>query len=304
MNISLNWLSTHLDLSEKSTSEISDLFTFAGVEVEGIETKGITSDKIVVAQIMEAVRHPDADKLKVTQVDCGEPELRQIVCGAKNYKVGDKVPCCLPGADLGGFVIGETKMRGVPSKGMLAAAEEIGLPKGDDGLLILPEDFPVGVPLKDLFDSDTLLELEVTPNRPDLLSHAGMARELATLLKTTLVTKAAQEIETSLADSGIIKLESPDSCPFYTATRINDISVTESPAWLKKRLTSIGLRPINNVVDITNFVLHETGQPLHAFDADKVVGALVIRQANDGRNLHGPRRVCSYPYSGRPFDLG
>lgn len=286
MNISLNWLSTHLDLSGKSIAEISDLFTFAGVEVEGIVTKGIASEKIVVAQIMEAVQHPDADKLKVTQVDAGEGQLRQIVCGAKNYKVGDKVPCCLPGADLGGFVIGETKMRGVESKGMLAAAEEIGLPKGEDGLLILPEDSPVGVPVKTLFDSDVLLELEVTPNRPDLLSHAGMARELATLLRTgTVAVSPTVAPKTREAAKSFIKLESPDSCPFYTATRIEGVTVTESPAWLKGRLTSIGLRPINNIVDITNFVLHETGQPLHAFDAAKVTGALVIRQAKDGEQF-------------------
>lgn len=285
MNISLNWLSTHLDLSGKSITEISDLFTFAGVEVEGVITKGISSEKIVVAQIKEAVQHPNADKLKVTQVDAGEGQLRQIVCGAKNYQVGDKVPCCLPGADLGGFVIGETKMRGVESKGMLAAAEEIGLPKGGDGLLILPKNAPIGVPVKTLFDSDVLLELEVTPNRPDLLSHAGMARELATLLKTPLLTEKSPEVSASAAPTDFIKLESPSSCPFYTATRIDDITVTESPAWLKERLTSIGLRPINNIVDITNFVLHETGQPLHAFDAAKVSGAIVIRQANDGEKF-------------------
>ncbi len=285
MNISLNWLSTHLDLSGKSIDEISDLFTFAGVEVEGIVTKGISSEKIVVAQIKEAVQHENADKLKVTQVDAGEGQLRQIVCGAKNYKIGDKVPCCLPGADLGGFVIGETKMRGVESKGMLAAAEEIGLPKGEDGLLILPEDAPIGVPVKTLFDSDTLLELEVTPNRPDLLSHAGMARELATLLKTPLISEKSPEVNITKAKENFIKLESPESCPFYSATRIDDVSVTESPAWLKERLTSIGLRPINNIVDITNFVLHETGHPLHAFDAAKVSGALVIRQAKDGEQF-------------------
>ena len=285
MNISLNWLSTHLDLSGKSIAEISDLFTFAGVEVEGIVTKGIASDKIVVAQIKEAVQHENADKLKVTQVDAGEGQLRQIVCGAKNYKVGDKVPCCLPGTDLGGFVIGETKMRGVESKGMLAAAEEIGLPKGEDGLLILPEDAPIGVPVKTLFDSDTLLELEVTPNRPDLLSHAGMARELATLLKTPLLTEKSPEANTTEAKEDFIKLDSPESCPFYTATRIENVTVTESPAWLKDRLSSIGLRPINNIVDITNFVLHETGQPLHAFDAAKVTGALVIRQAKEGEQF-------------------
>jgi len=287
MNISLNWLSTHLDLSGKSIDEISDLFTFAGVEVEGIITKGIASDKIVVAQIKEAVQHPDADKLKVTQVDAGEGQLRQIVCGAKNYKVGDKVPCCLPGANLGAFTIGETKMRGVESKGMLAAAEEIGLPKGEDGLLILPEDAPIGVPVKTLFDSDTLLELEVTPNRPDLLSHAGMARELATLLKTPLIKGNAGVSPASCipASSDFIKLDASTACPFYAATRIDHISVTESPDWLKQRLTSIGLRPINNIVDITNYVLHETGQPLHAFDAAKVTGAIVIRQAKDGESF-------------------
>jgi phenylalanyl-tRNA synthetase beta chain len=287
MNISLNWLSKHLDLSGKSISEISDLFTFAGVEVEGIVTKGIASDKIVVAQIMEAVQHPDADKLKVTQVDAGEGQLRQIVCGAKNYKVGDKVPCCLPGANLGSFTIGETKMRGVESKGMLAAAEEIGLPKGEDGLLILPEDSPIGVPVKTLFDSDTLLELEVTPNRPDLLSHAGMARELATLLKTPLIKGSAGVSPASSipASTDFIKLEATTACPFYSATRIGGITVTESPEWLKQRLTSIGLRPINNIVDITNYVLHETGQPLHAFDAAKVTGVIVIRQAKDGEQF-------------------
>ena len=185
MKVSLNWLGSHLNLSGKSIKEIDDLFTFAGVEVEGIQTKGIASEKIVVAQIMEAVQHPNADKLKVTQVDAGEGSLRQIVCGAQNYKVGDKVPCCLPGAVLpGGFTIGEAKMRGVESKGMLAAAAEIGLPAGEDGLLILPADSVIGTPVKEMFDSDVLLELEVTPNRPDLLSHRGMGRELATLLRT------------------------------------------------------------------------------------------------------------------------
>lgn len=286
MNISLNWLSTHLDLSGKSITEISDLFTFAGVEVEGMVTKGIASEKIVVAEIKEAAQHPDADKLKVTQVDAGEGQLRQIVCGAKNYKVGDKVPCCLPGAQLpGGFTIGETKMRGVESKGMLAAAEEIGLPKGEDGLLILPEDSPIGAPVKTLFDSDVLLELEVTPNRPDLLSHSGMARELATLLKTPIISPEKPSLTAKEASTNFIKLEAPLSCPFYAATRIDEVTVGESPTWLKERLTSIGLRPINNIVDITNFVLHETGQPLHAFDAAKVTLPLVIRQAKDGEQF-------------------
>ncbi|MCP5545776.1 MAG: phenylalanine--tRNA ligase subunit beta [Akkermansiaceae bacterium] len=284
MNVSLNWLSTHLDLGGKSIKEIDDLLTFAGVEVEGIETKGIVSEKIVVAQIKEAVQHPNADKLKVTQVDAGEGQLRQIVCGAKNYQVGDKVPCCLPGAELpGGFTIGETKMRGVESKGMLAAAVEIGLPAGEDGLLILPEDFPIGKPVKELFESDVLLELEVTPNRPDLLSHFGMARELATLLKTPL---QPLDIPTrGNAPASDINLEAPDACPLYTAVKITGVTVKESPAWLQQRLESIGLRPINNIVDVTNFVLHELGQPLHAFDLAKLSGGIVVRHAKDGETF-------------------
>jgi len=295
MNISLKWLSTHLDLTGKSVQEIDDLLTFAGVEVEGIEAKGIASEKIVVAQIKEAVRHPNADKLKVTQVDCGEGQLRQIVCGAKNYQVGDKVPCCLPGAELpGDFTIGETRMRGVESKGMLAAAEEIGLPKGEDGLMILPADAPIGKPVREMFESDTLLEVEVTPNRPDLLSHRGMARELAVLLKQDLKPletcgagslPSVAEGEGRVSPAASIILNAPDACPLYTATVIRSVKVGASPVWLKQRLESIGLRPINNIVDITNFVLHELGQPLHAFDLEKVSGGIVVRHANDGEKF-------------------
>jgi phenylalanyl-tRNA synthetase beta chain len=289
MNISLNWLATHLDLSGKSIKEIDDLFTFAGVEVEGIVSKGIASEKIVVAQIMEAVQHPNADKLKVTQVDAGEGKLRQIVCGAQNYKVGDKVPCCLPGTELpGGFTIGETVMRKVESRGMLAAASEIGLPEGENGLLILPPDSEIGKPVKQLFDSDTLLELEVTPNRPDLLSHRGMARELATLLKTPLLSNnSSVPIESwkGVSPATSITIQNPSACPFYSAVKISGVTVKESPAWLKERLESIGLRPINNIVDVTNFVLHELGQPLHAFDAAKLSGNIIVRSANDGESF-------------------
>lgn len=284
MNYSLNWLSSHLDLGGKSVQELDDLLTFAGVEVEGVQTKGISSGKIVVAQIMEAAQHPNADKLKVTQVDCGEGQLRQIVCGARNYQVGDKVPCCLPGAQLpGGFTIGETTMRGVESKGMLAAADEIGLPKGEDGLLILPADAPIGKPVKDLFDSDVLLELEVTPNRPDLLSHRGMARELAALLKTPLAPLEIPAVKTAAASG--VKIEAADGCPMYSAVRVSGVKVGASPAWLVQRLESIGSRSINNIVDVTNFVLHELGQPLHAFDAAKLKGAIVVRRARDGETF-------------------
>lgn len=284
MNVSLNWLATHVDLKGKTPEELDRLLTFAGVEVEGIEVTGVASDKIVVAQIMEAVQHPNADKLKVTQVDAGEGSLRQIVCGAQNYKVGDRVPCALPGAALpGGFTIGEAKMRGVESKGMLCSASEIGLVDAEDGLMILSHDAPIGKPVKELFESDVLLEVEVTPNRPDLLSHYGMAREMATLLEVPLASLDIPVRNRFSADG--VKIEAPDSCPLYTAVRISGVKVTDSPAWLQERLESIGLRPINNIVDITNFVLHEIGQPLHAFDAAKVSGSLVIRTAKEGEEF-------------------
>ena len=284
MNVSLNWLKERLDLGSRSLDEVCDLLTFAGIEVEGLQTVGVQSDQIVVAEIKEAVQHPDADKLKVTQVDAGEGQLRQIVCGAKNYQVGDKVPCCLPGADLGGFVIGEAKMRGVESKGMLAAGSEIGLTDKEDGLLILEGDPTVGTLVKDLFDSDTLIEVEITPNRPDLLSHSGLARELAALLHTECSPVEKTHATGTKEDSSVAATDST-TCPFYSALSIKGVKVAPSPEWLIKKLESIGLRPINNIVDITNYVLHELGQPLHAFDAAKVSGAINVRQATEGEKF-------------------
>lgn len=283
MNISLNWLGSHLDLTDKSLQQIDDLFTFAGIEVEGIVSKGVRSEKIVVARILEAVQHANADRLKVTQVDCGEASPRQIVCGATNYQVGDLVPCALPGADLGnGFVIAETVMRKVESKGMLCSAQEIGLAAGADGLLILPESSTIGTPVREMFDSDTLLELEVTPNRPDLLSHRGMARELAALLEISWNDPAESLAKLDFTTSSAIQLAAPEACPFYSAVRITGITVEDSPAWLKQRLEAIGLRPINQIVDITNFILHEYGHPIHAFDAALVHGNICVRHARDG----------------------
>ena len=285
MNVSLNWLNDHLDLSHMSLQGIDDLLTFAGVEVEGIESKGVPSEKIVVAQVKSAEQHPDADKLKVCMVDAGETDLRQIVCGAKNYKVGDKVPCALPGADLGGgFVIKEGKLRGVASLGMLCAAGEIGLTDVEDGLMILPEDSEIGKALQEIYDADTIIEVEVTPNRPDLLSHTGMARELAALAGLARKSPKLSTPETAGAGD-LIKLNATDSCPYYSAVKITGVKVAESPEWLKTKLEAIGLRPINNIVDITNYALHELGHPLHAFDAAKVDGALDIRMASDGEKF-------------------
>lgn len=285
MNVSLNWLNDHLDLSNHSIRELDDLLTFAGVEVEGIQQQGLSTELVVVAQIIEAVQHPDADRLKVCQVDAGEGTLRQIVCGAPNCAVGDKVPCALPGADLGGgFVIKDGKLRGVESKGMLCGGSEIGIPDDVDGLLILPADSDIGKPLMQMYESDTIIEVEVTPNRPDLLSHTGMARELAALtgIERNLHT---YPICDSKESPDFISLSAPERCPFYSAVKISNVKVTDSPAWLKTKLEAIGLRPINNIVDITNYVLHELGHPLHAFDASMVDQKLDIRLASEGEKF-------------------
>lgn len=280
MKISLAWLSQHLVFTHLSLKEFDDLLTFAGVEVEATKATGVPSDLIVVAEITTAEPHPNADRLKVCQVNTGEEKCRTIVCGARNYQVGDRVPCALPGAQLApDFTIKEGKLRGVVSQGMLCAASEIGLTDTEDGLMILPADSPIGEPLQNLFPCDTQIEIEVTPNRPDLLSHFGLARELGALIQKT-PTAIDGEIPPLGTDDDFIQLDAPHACPYYTARRIRGVKVGPSPGWLKQRLESIGLRPINNIVDVTNFILHDLGQPLHTFDASKVdTSGLKIRQA-------------------------
>ncbi len=289
MQVSLSWLSTHLDLSAYSTSQLSDLLTFAGIEVEGIEETGIASDKVVVAQIESFVQHPNADKLSVCQVDDGSGTMRQIVCGAKNFKAGDKVPLALPGAVLpGGFTIKEGKLRDVISNGMMCSGKEIGLGEDTGGLMILDSSLPTGKPLKEILTSDTVFDLEITPNRSDLLSHLGLARELAAL--TGLPLKGVRDhtsptFNSRPAQEAEVALQATDGCPYYTARVIKGIKVAPSPDWLKARLESIGLRPINNVVDITNYVLMEMGQPLHAFDLDKLNGGIIVRRSVEGEKI-------------------
>lgn len=285
MNVSLSWLSRLIDLDNLSIEEISDMLTFAGIEVEGIHEQGVSTDLVVVAQVVEANQHPDAERLKVTKVDTGSGTLHQIVCGAKNYKVGDKVPCALPGAVLpGNFEIKVGKLRGVESCGMLCSASELGMVDKEDGLMILDPSLALGTPIRDIFGHDTLVEVEITPNRPDLLSHSGMAVELAAITGRTLKTDPVPALRPVEKNPEAIQIQTPN-CPYYTATRITGVKVQDSPEWLQTALTSIGLRPINNVVDITNYVLHQVGHPLHAFDAAKVTGNLVIRQAEEGEEF-------------------
>jgi len=287
MNVSLQWLGDHIDFSEYSIAQLDELLTFAGIEVEGIES---LPNHLVVAQILSSEKHPDAEKLSVCQVDDGSGKPRQIVCGAKNYRVGDKVPLALPGCILeadGGktFEIKEGKLRGVDSLGMMCSAKELGLAADADGLLILSPDLKPGTPMAEVYPA--VFELEITPNRPDCLSHLGVARELAALAKKPLKGRAhfgEATVPSRAAKTDEVRLES-DACPYYTARIIRGVKVTESPAWLKEKLTSIGLRPINNLVDITNYVLMETGQPLHVFDLAKLEGGIVVRQAVAGETF-------------------
>ncbi len=317
MNVSLNWLSHYLDLDGLDTQSMAAMLTFAGIEVEGITEKGVATDLVVVAEVKTKTPVEGSDHLNVCMVDAGEGALRQIVCGASNYKAGDKVPCALPGSVLpGNFEIREGKLRGIASCGMLCSASELGLPDKEHGLWILPNDLAVGVPVRSFVPTDTIFELEITPNRPDLLSHWGIARELAAIsgreLKADPAERAAAGWETAPAGD-FIALEAPEVCPLYTATRISGVKVGPSPEWLAERLTAIGLRPINNIVDITNYVLHEIGQPLHAFDAEAIDGGIVVRRAKDGETFEAlvggeftltPEDLVIADASGRALALG
>ncbi|MEM7144314.1 MAG: phenylalanine--tRNA ligase subunit beta [Verrucomicrobiota bacterium] len=281
MKVSLKWLNDLVDLADLSTGELDDLLTFAGVEVEGIEA---VPEGVVAAKITSSEKHPNADKLSVCQVDDGSGSPKQIVCGAKNYQVNDLVPLATPGTAFpGGFEIAERKMRGELSQGMLCSASELGLAEESDGLLILPDITTPGTAIRDAFPP--VFDLEVTPNRPDLLSHRGMARELAALTGRPLNIPTTADADTKEAAASEITIAAPNHGPFYSARHITDVKVGPSPQWLQDKLQAIGLRPINNIVDITNYVLMETGQPLHAFDAAKVEGGIVVRTATENEKF-------------------
>lgn len=260
--------------------------TTAGVEVEDVRHRGVSGENFVAARVVSFEKHPNADRLRLCQVEDGSG-TRQIVCGASNFEAGDVVPLALPGAVMpAGFKIKKSKLRGETSEGMLCAAEELGLPGGEDGLLLLDRSTLPGTRIEDLFEPEVVLEIEVTPNRADLLSYRGLARELIALGAAS----QAGPLSGSLADGKdqtALELGEVDAvrCPRYTACRVDGVTVGTSPAWMQARLQAQGLRPINSVVDITNYVLMETGQPLHAFDADKVEGAIEVRVARTGESI-------------------
>ena len=283
MKFSVNWLREFVDLPE-NPGEIADLLTRAGVETENIETRGANVDRVIVAQISGSSRHPNADRLTVCEVDDGSGAKRQIVCGATNYKVGDKVPLALPGAKLpNGLEIRESKLRGVESGGMLCSPIELSLGEDASGLLILSPDAKVGVPIADIFPADTILDVEITPNRGDLLSHFGLAREIAALTEKKLKS-TPREAKISLKKTGV-NISSTRECPFFSARKIDNVTVGPSPQWLRAKIESVGVRSINNIVDISNFVMLELGQPTHAFDANKLKGSINVRLAHDAEKF-------------------
>jgi phenylalanyl-tRNA synthetase beta chain len=283
MKFSVNWLREFVDVP-KNPDEIADLLTRAGVETKGIETRGAKIDKVIVSQITASSRHPNADRLTVCEVDDGSGTKRQIVCGATNYKVGDKVPLALPGAKLpNGTEIRKSKLRGVESEGMLCSPIELGLGEDASGLLILSPDAKIGTPTGDLFPADTILDVEITPNRGDLLSHFGLAREIAALTGKKLKS-VAREPKIDVKTSGVT-ISARRECPFFSGRKIDKVKVGPSPQWLRAKIESIGIRSINNIVDISNFVMLELGQPTHAFDADKLKGGINVRLAHDGEKF-------------------
>ncbi len=283
MKFTYNWLKQYVDFPW-SPVELAEKLTFAGIEVEDVESLGgKIPAQVVIAQILASEKHPNADKLSVCRVNDGTGE-RQIVCGARNYQVGDKVPLALPGAEMAaGFTIKESKLRGVMSQGMMCSAEELGLPKGADGLLILPADAPLGKKFVEYVGpGDTLFDIEVTPNRPDWLSVIGIAREIAALTGNELKVPELSLTEGTESTTKLceVKVEAPELCARYTARVIRGVKIGPSPAWLQQLLEKVGLRSINNVVDVTNYVLLETGHPLHAFDYDLVKGhQIIVRRA-------------------------
>lgn len=289
MKVSLNWLKELVEI-DLNVDDLAHRLTMLGLEIESVERPGADISQVFIGRILDIQPHPDADKLVVCKTDVGQPEPLQIVCGAKNMAVGDRVPTAIVGATLpGGFAIGKRKMRGVESQGMMCSARELGLGKDHDGLLILPKDMPVGadaIPLLGL--DDAVFEIEVTPNRGDWAGMIGVARELAAYFDRPL-RKPDASVSEAGADAttlSSITIEAPDLCRRYIGRVITDIKPSQTPVWMAQRLVSAGQRLVNPVVDITNYVLLETGHPLHAFDYDKLAKhRIVVRRARAGESI-------------------
>jgi phenylalanyl-tRNA synthetase beta chain len=289
MRISYRWLKELVEF-DLDAEELARRLTLLGLEIESIERPGAGMRSVYIGRILDIKPHPDADKLVVCQTEVGTSEPLQIVCGAKNMKVGDLVPTAVVGATLpGDFTIARRKMRGVESQGMMCSAQELGLGQDHAGLLILPEGLPIGadaIPLLGL--DDVILEIEVTPNRGDWAGMIGVARELAASLGTTVRMPGAEVNETGapVGTLSSVTIEDSTLCPRYTGRVLTDIQIGSAPLWMIQRLIHAGQRPISNIVDITNYVMLETGHPLHAFDFHKLLeNKIVIRRAKHSETI-------------------
>mgnify|MGYP000117204054 CR=1 FL=1 len=287
MKFSESWLRTLVD-TQLSSEELSHLLTMAGLEVEALEAVAPQFNDVVVAQVLEVVKHPDADRLNVCKVDTGRGEPTTIVCGAPNVAVGLRVPCALPGAKLpGDFTIKIAKVRGIESSGMLCSAKELGIAEEASGLLILPADAPVGQSIREYLDlDDNQFELKLTPNRADCLSLTGVAREVAAIAGAQARLIDVPEVAASITDKREVVLDAASACPLYCGRVIKGVDAkAATPDWMKRRLERSGIRAISALVDVTNYVMLELGQPLHAFDNTKLSGAIHARLAAPGEKL-------------------
>lgn len=293
MKVSYQWLAEYIDLSGITPKELAERLTRSGVAVDIVEYRNKGVEGVVVGHVVERQQHPDADKLSVCKVDVGSGEMLQIVCGASNVAAGQNVPVAIVGAKLpDGLKIKRAKLRGVESQGMICSARELGiedrlLPKEiQEGILVLPSTLGLGqdvIPLLGL--DDAVLELDLTPNRSDCLSMLGTAYEVAAILDRQVKLPNEQLSSNDNLDNWQVQIDS-DACRQYTAQLIRNVKIAPSPIWLQNRLISAGIRPINNIVDITNYVMLEYGQPLHAFDADKLgTGQILVRQATQGEKM-------------------
>ncbi|HEX6223857.1 MAG TPA: phenylalanine--tRNA ligase subunit beta [Chryseolinea sp.] len=285
MTISYNWLKQYIDIPE-SPEEIGHVLTSTGLEVESVELHETVKgglQGLVIGQVLTCTKHPNADKLSLTTVDVGNKTL-PIVCGAPNVAAGQKVIVAVPGATLyttrgEAFTIKSAKIRGEQSEGMICAEDEIGLGESHEGIIVLSTDLPNGTPASVYYniESDHIFEIGLTPNRADAASHIGVARDIKASKKRSLRLPSTEQFKVDSRELLInVEVENQEACPRYSGLTISGVKVAESPGWLKHRLLAIGQTPINNIVDITNFVCHELGQPLHAFDADHITGKKII----------------------------
>jgi len=287
MKISLEWLKELVDVSVPA-EELAHRLTMAGLPVDEIIRESERFPKVVVGDVVERIKHPNADALSVCKVNVGA-EILEIVCGAPNVAAGQRVAVAVAGALIGDIIIAKRKIRGIVSNGMICSAQELGLQGGHEGIMVLNTDATIGQPFREYLGlTDTIFEIDVTPNRADALSHIGVARDVAALYETHVIRPEVKFAESKVLASDIarVEIQNPDSCPRYCARVVRGVRIGASPEWMQKRLQRVGIRPVNNVVDVTNYVLMECGHPLHAFDFGKIGGKkIVVRNAGEDQTF-------------------